>query len=102
MVRGNHKRANSLTHLVCLFRFIPFRLEKKNHNWGAKTIQGIMAYYYKEVKPAESVELNRCRFNQIAENPRRSSFDGRGLYPRGTPVNSTTATYHDQEWTVQL
>ena len=52
------------------------------------TIQGLLAYYYSDVAHDTSIELNRCRFNQIAENPRRSSFDKRGKYPRGTPIAS--------------
>ena len=63
---------------------------------GSRTIQGLLAYYYTEVAHDSSVELNRCRFNQIAENPRRSSFDKRGMYPRGTPF-SPDATFGDMD-----
>mmetsp|Transcript_50087 Transcript_50087/g.121364 ORF Transcript_50087/g.121364 Transcript_50087/m.121364 type:complete len:97 (+) Transcript_50087:1534-1824(+) len=45
--------------------------------WGSMTIQGLLGYYYNEIEPLTSVELNRCRFNQIGENPRRSSIGGR-------------------------
>mmetsp|Transcript_3710 Transcript_3710/g.5451 ORF Transcript_3710/g.5451 Transcript_3710/m.5451 type:complete len:171 (+) Transcript_3710:330-842(+) len=68
------------------------------HIWGAMSIQGLLSYYFTEVAPDDtSVELNRCQFNQIAENPRRSSFDPRDQYPRGTPWANSNATYHDME-----
>jgi hypothetical protein len=60
------------------------------------TIQGLLAYYYTEVAHDTSGELNRCRFNQIAENPRRSSFDKRGKFPRGAPF-SKDAEFGDEE-----
>eukprot|EP00526_Cylindrotheca_closterium_P015365 CAMPEP_0113640244 /NCGR_PEP_ID=MMETSP0017_2-20120614/21119_1 /TAXON_ID=2856 /ORGANISM="Cylindrotheca closterium" /LENGTH=246 /DNA_ID=CAMNT_0000551511 /DNA_START=69 /DNA_END=809 /DNA_ORIENTATION=+ /assembly_acc=CAM_ASM_000147 len=65
-----------------------FRSGYFSHIWGSMTIQGLLAYYYSDVAQDTSIELNRCRFNQIAENPRRSSFDKRGKYPRGTPISS--------------
>jgi len=73
-----------------------FRSGYGMHIWGSMTIQGLLAYYYSNIAKDTSVELNRCRFNQIAENPRRSSFDKRGKYPRGTPV-SADAKFHDME-----
>jgi len=49
------------------------------------TIQGLLAYYYDMVVPqGTAVELNRCMFNQIGDNPRRSN--GFGHFPRGTPT----------------
>lgn len=67
-----------------------------SHIWGSMTIQGLLAYYYSDVAHDTSIELNRCRFNQIAENPRRSSFDKRGKYPRGTPISSN-ASFKDMD-----
>ena len=65
-----------------------FLAVRSNHIVGVRTIQGFLAYYYNEEKRADSVELNRCRFNQIAENPRRSTYSKNGLYPRGTPTDA--------------
>ncbi|CAJ1944495.1 unnamed protein product [Cylindrotheca closterium] len=73
-----------------------FRSGYFSHIWGSMTIQGLLAYYYSDVAHDTSIELNRCRFNQIAENPRRSSFDKRGKYPRGTPI-SVDADYKDMD-----
>ena len=66
------------------------------HIYGSMTIQGLLAYYYTEVAHGTSIELNRCRFNQIAENPRRSSYHKDGKYPRGTPIANDTE-FHDLE-----
>lgn len=66
-----------------------------SHIWGAATIQGLLAYYYDIIAYTSSVELNRCQYNQIGDNPRRSSFDPRGKYPRGTYWN--TSVYQDTD-----
>ncbi|KAL7548057.1 hypothetical protein ACHAWF_011343, partial [Thalassiosira exigua] len=54
------------------------------HIWGAMTIQGFLAYYFDAVKPDRSVELNRCRYNHIADNARVSGFSRNPKFPRGT------------------
>lgn len=38
--------------------------------YGAMTFQGIIPYYYDAVKPGTAVELNRCLYNSMADNPR--------------------------------
>ena len=38
--------------------------------YGAATIQGLAAYYYGHVRPGTAVELNRCVYNNMADNPR--------------------------------
>ena len=54
------------------------------HIWGAMTIQGLLAYYFDVEQLEHSVELNRCRYNNIADNPRVSSFARNPKFPRGT------------------
>jgi hypothetical protein len=38
--------------------------------YGSMTFQGIIPYYYDELHPGTAVELNRCVYNQMADNPR--------------------------------
>jgi hypothetical protein len=38
--------------------------------YGSMTFQGIIPYYYDEIHPGTAVELNRCIYNQMADNPR--------------------------------
>lgn len=38
--------------------------------YGSMTFQGIIPYYYDVLHPGQSVELNRCIYNQMADNPR--------------------------------
>jgi hypothetical protein len=78
-----------------LFFFHPFL--DSSIGRGSMTIQGLLAYYYTEIQHDTSVELNRCRFNQIAENPRRSSFAPVGIYPRGTAIDPNSTKYYDRE-----
>ncbi|KAL9182428.1 hypothetical protein ACHAXT_013080 [Thalassiosira profunda] len=54
------------------------------HIWGSMTIQGLMAYYFDVEQLEHSVELNRCRYNNIADNARVSTFARNPKYPRGT------------------
>ena len=42
---------------------------------GSMTFQGIIPYYYDALHPGQAVELNRCVYNQMADNPR----DGKTL-----------------------
>jgi len=110
IVKPNTTRRDLLIDMVKSGEFYPGRDSKSGwfrsgygkHIWGSMTVQGLLGYYYNEIEPSTSVELNRCRFNQIAENPRRSSLGGRpGIYPRGTPIDPSdvryNATYHDEE-----
>jgi hypothetical protein len=38
--------------------------------YGAMTFQGIIPYYYDYLHPGSAVELNRCVYNQMCDNPR--------------------------------
>lgn len=38
--------------------------------YGSMTFQGLIPYYYDVLDPGHSVELNRCVYNQMADNPR--------------------------------
>jgi len=38
--------------------------------YGAMTFQGILPYYYDELHPNTAVELNRCFYNAMGDNPR--------------------------------
>lgn len=38
--------------------------------YGAMTFQGIIPYFYDALHPGTGVELNRCLYNQMADNPR--------------------------------
>jgi hypothetical protein len=38
--------------------------------YGAMTVQGILPYYYDILHPGESVDLNRCIYDQMCDNPR--------------------------------
>jgi len=37
---------------------------------GAMTFQGLIPYYYDILHPGKSIELNRCIYNQMCDNPR--------------------------------
>jgi len=57
--------------------------------YGDVTFQGILPYYYEQVAPKEGVahneaELDRCVFNQMADNPRKSTYK----FPRATPLDA--------------
>ena len=51
---------------------------RKNGGWGgvvgpfygSMTFQGIIPYYYDYLHPGQAVELNRCVYNQMADNPK--------------------------------
>jgi hypothetical protein len=54
--------------------------------YGDVTFQGILPYYYEDVAPEgqhNEVELDRCIYNQMADNPRKSTHK----YPRATPLD---------------
>jgi len=80
-----------------------FRSGYGKHIWGALTIQGLMAYYFDVEQLERSVELNRCRYNNIADNARVSSFARNPKFPRGTLLpfvrdpNNERYNFHDKE-----
>lgn len=51
---------------------------RDHHGWGglvgpfhgSMTFQGIVPYYYNVLHPGQAIELNRCVYNQMADNPR--------------------------------
>lgn len=51
---------------------------QKNKGWGgvlgvfygSMTFQGLIPYYYDVLHPGEAIELNRCVYNQMCDNPR--------------------------------
>lgn len=38
--------------------------------YGAMTFQGIIPYFYDQLQPGTAVELNRCFYNNMCDNPR--------------------------------
>ncbi|KAL7574217.1 hypothetical protein ACA910_012474 [Epithemia clementina (nom. ined.)] len=38
--------------------------------YGSMTFQGLIPYYYNYLHPGQSVELSRCIYNQMCDNPR--------------------------------
>ena len=68
------------------------------HIWGSMTIQGLMSYYFDVEQLEHSVELNRCRYNNIADNARVSTFSRNPKFPRGTLLpfarNETNSRYN--------
>jgi len=39
--------------------------------YGAKQIQGLCSYFFDAIHPNTAVELNRCVYNQMADNPKK-------------------------------
>ena len=37
--------------------------------WGGQTIQGIVPYFYYSIHPGQALELNRCEYNCMVDNP---------------------------------
>ena len=63
------------------------RVGKHGGFYGDVTFQGILPYYYEDVAPpgAHNVaELDRCVFNQMGDNPRKSTHK----FPRATPLDT--------------
>lgn len=45
--------------------------------YGSMTFQGLIPYYYDVLHVGEAVELNRCVYNQMADNPKdKPTVDG--------------------------
>lgn len=73
--------------------------------WGAKhggfygdvTFQGILPYYYEDIAPKgehNEVELDRCIYNQMADNPRKSTYK----FPRATPLDPDKMGFKDTKF----
>ena len=37
--------------------------------WGGQTIQGIVPYFYHSIHPGDAMEMNRCQYNNMVDNP---------------------------------
>ncbi|KAL7434019.1 hypothetical protein ACHAXH_002218, partial [Discostella pseudostelligera] len=65
--------------------------------YGDLTFQGILPYYYEDVAPElegeghNEIELNRCIYNQMADNPRKSTYK----FPRATPLDPNAMGFRD-------
>ncbi|KAL7471909.1 hypothetical protein ACHAXS_012214 [Conticribra weissflogii] len=62
--------------------------------YGDMTFQGILPYYYEMVAPEgehNEVELDRCIYNQMADNPRKSTH----RFPRATPLDPEKMGFSD-------
>ncbi|KAL7514906.1 hypothetical protein ACHAXN_012180 [Cyclotella atomus] len=62
--------------------------------YGSLTFQGLVPYYYEEVAPKgehNEMELDRCRYNQMADNPRKSTYK----FPRATPLDPDAMGFRD-------
>ncbi len=57
------------------------------HIWGSMTIQGLLGHFFDHIDMEHSVELNRCRYNNIADNARVSSLNKSSKFPRGTLID---------------
>ena len=100
VVRPN---ATVLEHFRDILRRGEFVIGPKRGGWGNKvggfygdvTFQGILPYYYEYVAPSgagleeegvgghNEAELDRCVYNQMGDNPRKSTYK----FPRGTPLD---------------
>ena len=96
VVRPNHTTYTNILSMVYSGEFYPGRWEGSgwyksgygNHIYGGMTIQGLLAYYFSVVELETSVELNRCKYNQIADNARVSTRSKNPKFPRGTLLPS--------------
>eukprot|EP00970_Alexandrium_tamarense_P015227 scaffold4900_cov193-Alexandrium_tamarense.AAC.4 len=64
--------------------------------YGDLTFQGLLPYYYEEVSPSEehnAIELDRCIYNQMADNPRKSTYK----FPRATPLDPDKMGFKDTD-----
>ena len=69
--------------------------------YGDVTFQGILPYYYETYAPGRrgdggrsghnEAELDRCVYNQMADNPRKSTYK----FPRGTPLDPDAMGFRD-------
>jgi hypothetical protein len=64
--------------------------------YGALTFQGLLPYYYEYVSPTNEhneIELDRCIYNQMADNPRKSTYK----FPRATPLDPKAMGFKDTD-----
>lgn len=65
--------------------------------YGDVTFQGILPYYYEDIAPKgehNEVELDRCVYNQMADNPRKSTYK----FPRATPLDPKEMGFSDTKF----
>lgn len=68
---------------------------KHGNFYGDVTFQGILPYYYEDIAPPgehNELELDRCTYNQMADNPRQSTH----RFPRATPLNPKVMGFSDR------
>ena len=69
---------------------------KHDNFYGDVTFQGILPYYYEDVAPPgehNELELDRCTYNQMADNPYQSTH----RFPRATPLDPEVMGYGDRK-----
>lgn len=69
-------------------------LGKHGGFYGDLTFQGILPYYYEDFAPPgehNELELDRCVYNQMADNPRKSTYK----FPRATPLDPKVMGFRD-------
>ena len=73
-----------------------------NRGWGGKfgafyggyTFQGMLPYYYEMIAPVgehNEIELDRCIYNQMGDNPRKTQTK----YPQATPLDRKAMGYRE-------
>ncbi len=74
MIKPNLDTYNEFIQIV---REGDYRDQRGNSGWGGvvgpfyggMTIQGLLPWYYEHLHPGRAVELNRCLYNNMADNP---------------------------------
>ena len=56
------------------------------HFWGGMTIQGLLPYYFRFVRPGWGREVRGCKYNNMASNPRTIRGFGKGDCRDGTEL----------------
>ena len=47
--------------------------------YGGMTIQGLLPWYFQYLHPGKSVELNRCKYNNMSDNPKLKRNNGKQI-----------------------
>lgn len=74
VVRPSRQRFEELKAIIRKGDFGPkgWGGSKIGNFWGGQTIQGILAYYYHSIHPGDALEVNRCIYNCMVDNPYRA------------------------------
>ena len=72
IIRPSQKAFNQYINLLLEGNFQPYLGWEGVYGgyYGAMQIQGIMSYFYDHFHPTTAVELNRCYYNNMVDNPR--------------------------------